>query len=335
MVMISTSASAPAKIILFGEHFAVYNQPIILASINKRMRIECKIGIEENNTINIETNHFGKKTYPLSILKKNNHHRANDFFYPLIYIIRRILSHYAETYGITIKIYSEIPHGVGLGSSAALSVAGVGAILGLCTKLNDKNEILDIAIETERIIHKNSSGADCFVSTYGGLLYYQKNNNIRSLTFNKELSFIIINTGSKHSTGQLVSVVNRFRENNLCEFRNLSNNVSRICEKAIKALEDGNCLHIGKLMKENQIILERIGVSTTEINNIIDLSLKYGAYGSKLTGAGGGGCVLALIPPHNKDFFLSRMKKKGYECFPVSIESEGLKVNIKSSNFKL
>ncbi|HEY8522762.1 MAG TPA: hypothetical protein VIL14_03285, partial [Nitrososphaeraceae archaeon] len=87
--MISTSASAPAKIILFGEHFVVYNQPIILASINKRMRIECKIEGDKNNTLNIETNHFGKKTYPLSILENNNHNIVNDFFYPIIYILRK------------------------------------------------------------------------------------------------------------------------------------------------------------------------------------------------------------------------------------------------------
>lgn len=102
--MISTSASAPAKIILFGEHFVVYNQPIILASINKRMRIECKIEGDKNNTLNIETNHFGKKTYPLSILENNNHNIVNDFFYPIIYILRKVLPQYAERYGITIKI---------------------------------------------------------------------------------------------------------------------------------------------------------------------------------------------------------------------------------------
>lgn len=331
--MTSTSASAPAKIILFGEHFVIYNQPIILASINKRMRIECKIEGEKNNTLNIETNHFGRKTYPLSILEKNNHNLLNDFFYPIIYILRKVLPHYAETYGITIKIYSEIPPGVGLGSSAALSVAGVAAISGLYSSVKKKDDILDIAIETERIIHKNSSGADCVVSTYGGLLYYQRNTNMRSLTVSKELSFIIINTGLKHSTGQLVSIVNSFREKNLCEFHNLSNNVSRICERARKALEEGNFFNIGKLMNENQIILERIGVSTTEINDIINLSLQYGAIGSKLTGAGGGGCVLALINHKDRDDFLSNMKKKGYECFPVLIENQGVKVNIKSSNF--
>ncbi|MGI9009915.1 MAG: mevalonate kinase [Nitrososphaeraceae archaeon] len=331
--MTTTTASAPAKIILFGEHFVVYNQPVILASINKRMKIECKIEVEKNDVVIIETNYFGKKIYPLSIIRNNNYLIENEFFYPLIYILRKILPRDVEPYSINIKIHSEIPYGVGLGSSAALSVAGVAAILGLYYRSKQKNEILDLAIETERILHKNSSGADCVVSTYGGLLYYQKNSNARALNLSKELSFIIINTGLKHSTGELVSLVDRFRKNNLLEFDNISNRVSRICERAIKALEEGNLLNIGKLMNENQILLDRIGVSTPEINNIINLSLQYGAIGSKLTGAGGGGCVLSLLHPQNKDHFVVKMKKHGYECFPVLIDNEGLKVNIESSNF--
>jgi mevalonate kinase len=331
--MLGTTASAPAKIILFGEHFVLYNQPVILASINKRLKIECKIELEGNKSINLETNNFGKKIFPISIIQNSNQDIVNEFFYPIIYILRKMVYPNTETYGITIKIISEIPYGVGLGSSAALCVAGVAAISGLYKRLKNKDEILNIAIETERILHKNSSGADCVVSTYGGLLYYHKDSNVKTLRFSNELSFIIINTGLKHSTGELVSIVNRFRKNNLREFKDISNKYSRICGIAIKALEDGNLLSIGKLMNENQILLERIGVSTPEVKKIINLSMKYGAIGSKLTGAGGGGCVLSLIHPSDKDYFVSKMEKNGYECFPVSIEDQGLKVNIESSNF--
>jgi len=330
--MLGTTASAPAKIILFGEHFVVYNQPVILASINKRLKIECKIEVESNKAINLETNNFGKRIYPLSIIENSNQNIVNEFFYPIIYILRKMVYHNTEPYGITIKIISEIPYGVGLGSSAALCVAGVAAISRLYKRLKNKDEILDIAIETERILHKKSSGADCVVSTYGGLLYYHKDSNVKTLRFSN-LSFIIINTGLKHSTGDLVSLVNRFRKNNLREFNDISNQYSRICGRAIKALEEGDLLSIGKLMNENQILLEKIGVSTPEVNKIINLSIKYGAIGSKLTGAGGGGCVLSLIHPSDKDYFVSKMEKNGYECFPVSIDDQGLKVNIESSGF--
>ena len=156
--MLSTTASAPAKIILFGEHFVVYDQPVILASINKRLKIECKREVESNKAINLETNNFGKKIYPLSILENSNQDIVNEFFYPILYILRKMIYHNTEPYGITIKIISEIPYGVGLGSSAALCVAGVAAISELYKRLKNKDEILNIAIETERILHKSHPG---------------------------------------------------------------------------------------------------------------------------------------------------------------------------------
>ena len=323
-----TIASAPAKIILFGEHFVIYNQPAILASINKRIKIDSRIVLENKNTIRIETNNLGKKTYPLSILKNKNQDNYNDFFYPIIYILKKILQDFERTNGIEIKIQSEIPYGVGLGSSAALSVAAVAAIYGLINRYSKKNEILELAIETEKIIHRNSSGADCVISTYGGLMYYQKNSNVRQLGYSKKLNFIIINTGLKHSTGELVSIVERFRQNNFATFIKLSNKVTNICNNAIEALKEGNTLKLGKLMNENQILLEQIGVSNKEINKIIETSLNYGAIGSKLTGAGGGGCILSIIHQENKNYFLSNMKQSGYECFDIIIENQGVKVKI-------
>lgn len=323
-----TIASAPAKIILFGEHFVLYNQPAILASINKRIKIDSRIVLENKNTIRIETNDFGKKTYPLSVLKNTNQNRYNDFFYPIIYILKKILQEFEKTEGIEIKIESEVPYGVGLGSSAALSVAAVAAIYGLINRHSKKKEILELAIETEKIIHRNSSGADCVISTYGGLMYYQKNSNMRQLKYSKKLNFIITNTGLKHSTGKLVSIVERFRQNNFATFVELSNNVTNICNNAIEALKEGNTIKLGKLMNENQTLLEQIGVSNKEINKIIETSLEYGAIGSKLTGAGGGGCILSIIHQENKNYFLYNMRKSGYECFDIIIENQGVRVKI-------
>ena len=321
-------ASAPAKIILFGEHFVIYNQPAILASINKRIKIVSRIALENKNTIRIETNDFGKKTYPLSILKNTDDNSNSDFFYPIIYILKRIVQNTEKINGIDIKIESEIPYGVGLGSSAALSVAAVASIYGLYNRDSKKNEILELAIETEKLIHRNSSGADCVISTYGGLMYYQKKLNFRPLKYSKKLNFIIINTGVKHSTGELVSVVERFRQNNFTTFLKLSNKVTNICNNAIEALEEGNIIKLGKLMNENQILLDQIGVSNKEINKIIDMSLNYGAVGSKLTGAGGGGCILSLINQEKKEYFLTNMRRNGYECFAITIENQGVKVKI-------
>ena len=324
-------ASAPAKIILFGEHFVVYNQPIILASINKRIKIESKITLENRNTITIETNSLEKKTYQSSVLNNNHKNDLNDSFYPIIYILKKIINHNnKKNIGIEIRIDSEIPYGVGLGSSAALSVAAVSSINSLYNKYQTKKDVLELAIETERIIHKNSSGADCIISMYGGLMYYQKNKEIRKLKHSNKLNFVIINSGVKHSTGNLVSVVQKYRQNNFEFFLRLSKMVTNICENAIEELERGNIINLGKLMNENHSLLEQIGVSNKEISKVIDRSLNYGALGSKITGAGGGGCVLSLIRQENKESFLFNMRKCGYECFDTVIENKGIMIEDKS-----
>ncbi|MGE0242933.1 MAG: mevalonate kinase [Nitrososphaeraceae archaeon] len=324
-------ASAPAKIILFGEHFVVYDQPIILASINKRIKIESKIILDYGNTITIETNNLGKKTYQLSILNNNQKKNHQDFFYPIIYILKKIINdNNKKTTGIEIRIDSEIPYGVGLGSSAALTVAAVSSINSLYNKYKNKKEVLELAIETERIIHNNSSGADCVISMYGGLMYYQKNKEIRKLKHNDKLNFIIINSGVKHSTGKLVSIVQQYRQNNFELFIKLSKIGAHICENAVEELERGNITNLGKLMNENQSLLEQIGVSNKQISKIVECSLNYGAIGSKLTGAGGGGCVLSLVHKEDKESFLTNMRKSGYDCFDIVIENKGAIVENKS-----
>jgi mevalonate kinase len=323
-----TIASAPAKIILFGEHFVIYNRPAILASINKRITIDSRIFTNNKKIIKIETNDFGTKILPLSILKNINYKTCNDFFYPIIYILKMVSQDFEKPDEIYIKIESEIPYGVGLGSSAALSVAAVAAIHRLYHKYSKRNKILELAMEIEKIFHKNSSGADCVISTYGGLIYYQKNLAFKQLEYNKRLNFIITNTRLTHSTSQLVSIVEEFRYNNFAEFLRLSNKATCICNDAIEALKEGNIVKLGRLMNENQVLLEQIGVSNSQINKIINASLNYGAIGSKLTGAGGGGCILSIIQPGIKENYLTNMRKCGYESFDVIIENQGVKVKI-------
>jgi mevalonate kinase len=323
-----TIASAPAKIILFGEHFVIYNRPAILASINKRITIDSRLLTNNKKIIKIETNDFGTKIYPLSILKNINYKTCNDFFYPIIYILKRIFQDFEKPDEVYIKIESEIPYGVGLGSSAALSVAAVAAIHRLYSKYSKRNKILELAMEIEKIFHKNSSGADCVISTFGGLIYYQKSSAYKQLEYNKRLNFIITNTRLTHSTSQLVSIVEDFRYNNFAEFLRLSKKATCICNDAIEPLKEGNIVKLGRLMNENQVLLEQIGVSNSQINKIINTSLNYGAIGSKLTGAGGGGCILSIIQPDIKENFLTNMRKCGYESFDVIIENQGVKVKI-------
>ena len=314
--------SAPAKIILFGEHFVVYNKPAILASVTKRI----KVGAHLNNskTINIKSDLGIEASYKESdfnIIKGANH--SQTILYPLYESARSVLSERHQILGLDILVNSEFPYGLGLGSSAASCVATVAAVDSLFHK-PDKQYVCDKAIKSERLIHNNSSGADCYISTFGGLIYYIKNTGFNKIYCKKDLSLLIGNTGIRHSTGALVSSVKKFKDENSSLFNNLSRRAENICRDAFTAITKGDERKLGELMRENHTLLQQIGVSHDKIDYLVNVCVENGALGAKLTGAGGGGIMIALVPQEEKLKLISIIEKNGCECMAVEIDFNGL-----------
>jgi mevalonate kinase len=314
--------SAPAKIILFGEHFVVYNKPAILASVTKRIKVGAYLN--NSNTINIKSDLGMQGSYKNSnfkLIKGGNDSQA--ILYPLYASARSVLSERHQSLGLDIVVNSEIPHGVGLGSSAASCVATVAAVDSLFHK-PDKQYVCDKAIKSERLIHHSSSGADCYISTFGGLMYYIKNEGFNKIYSNKDLSLIIGNTGIRHSTGVLVASVKKFKDKNSSLFNSLSHHAEIICRDAFTAITKGDEKKLGKLMIENHTLLQHIGVSHDKIDYLVNLCIENGALGAKLTGAGGGGIMIALVPQEQKLKIISTIEKNGCKCIAVKIDFDGL-----------
>lgn len=321
-----TSASAPGKIILFGEHFVVYDKPAILASLNRRICVEAirkHYGI--NNEIVINNELFGNKSYPISIISNLKEQKImSDEYYPILFIIKKIFNENKYKEGLEFTFKSDIPYGMGLGSSAAAAVATVAALSKIFNKKVEDKKILKLAIEAEKLVHKNSSGADCIISAQGGLIFFQRHTRFKKVVPKKELSFILINTGIRHSTGKLVNIVKKYQQQNPREFVDLCKTSEEITKTAARALEDGDNIMVGELMTENQRLLHKIGVSNKIIDRIINLCSGYGALGSKITGAGGGGCILVLTEQENRENFISKIRTEGFKCISVTLESKGL-----------
>jgi mevalonate kinase len=324
-------ASAPAKVILFGEHFVVYGSPAILAAINKRISVEAHTIIHGENKIVIRSDIGVAGEY------RNNGKfnaveggsKAKTVLDPLYGAIRRVLlMRNKKNIGIEIGISSRVPTGIGLGSSAASCVATVAAVDSLFQKTPSREKVCKLAIESERLIHKRTSGADCYVSTFGGLIqYYSKSKSFKNIETKESLSLVVANTGIKHSTSDLVAGVKKFKETNRTLFESLSKQATDICLQACTAIESGKCDKIGELMNENQIILQQIGISHHKVRDIIDICSKAGAIGAKMTGAGGGGAVIALAASKQEsNKIASHIKAAGYQSFKVQIDYKGLYV---------
>ena len=192
-----SKASAPGKVILFGEHFVVYGGKAILCSINKRVTVTAEKTNERKISINSE---IGKL-----ILEPNKSILEIDSpLKPFYYLASKALEN--EETGIHIQIDSEIPLGAGLGSSSACCVAGAAAIFKLFGNIS-KEKTLELAIEAEKTIFENTSGADCTVCTYGGIIEYDKNNGFKKIEDEPNFQLVIANSNIEHSTQSLVSKV--------------------------------------------------------------------------------------------------------------------------------
>jgi mevalonate kinase len=341
----SASASAPAKIILFGEHFVNYNNPAILMAINSRTKV--MVHLNKTGNIHIRSNMLLARSYTVQDFEflQDSVSRSSSggedigcddastditkrkFFEPIYRSALSVLQKRGHSdLGLDIDVSSSIPIGVGLGSSASCCVATLGAVNALFNKTDSRRWIYTKAIESERLIHKNSSGADCCACTFGGLVYYTKNHGFKKINPRKNFSFVIANTHTKRSTGDLVGSVNKFKNNNKSIFKDTISRAYNICEAAHSALLVGNEKKLGELMNENHRLLQCIGVSNERIDHLIEVCIKNGAIGAKITGAGGGGCIIALLnnKKHYNSRIISQIKYHSSDLINSKIDYDGL-----------
>ena len=304
-------ATAPGKIILFGEHFVVHGTKAILAAIDKRVTVTSSF--TENKTIKINSE-LGMFEVPIS----SSYVEVEHNFRPFVYLANKMINSNQNINGLETTIDSDIPIGVGLGSSSACCVAVAASISGLFNELSSK-EILKMSIEAEKTIFPYTSGADCTVCTYGGMIEHPSIEKIDN-TFG--LNLVIANSMIPHNTKNSVEKVNKFKEDDEERFSQLCDLENGLIDEVIVAMKNNDAAAFGLKMSENQKYLEEIQVSNDTLRDMIS-SLNEISLGSKITGAGDGGCIIALIKDENMDK-VRELLGKDKECFSAKLDTKGV-----------
>ena len=304
-------ASAPAKIILFGEHFVVHGTKAILAAIDKRVTVTSSF--TEDKTIKVNSQ-LGTLEVPIS----SSYEEAKSEFRPFIFLANKMINHNQNSSGLEVTIDSDIPIGVGLGSSSACCVAAAASISELFKELSSE-EILNLSIEAEKTIFPDTSGADCTVCTYGGMIEYP---SIEKIDNAFDLNLVIANSMIPHNTKNSVEKVNKFKENDEDRFSQLCDLENGLIDEVIVAMKNNDATALGSKMSDNQKYLEEIQVSNETIDDMIN-SLNEISLGSKITGAGDGGCVIALVKNENVSK-VPALLGKDKECFSAKIDTKGV-----------
>jgi len=304
-------ASAPAKIILFGEHFVVHGTKAILAAIDKRVTVTSTF--TENKTIKVNSE-LGTLEIPIS----SSYEEAKSEFRPFIFLANKMINSNQNVSGLEVTIDSDIPIGVGLGSSSACCVAAAASICGLFKELSSE-EILNLSIEAEKTIFPDTSGADCTVCTYGGMIEYP---SIEKIDNTFDLNLVIANSMIPHNTKNSVEKVNKFKENDEERFSQLCDLETKLIDEVITAMKNNDATTFGLKMSENQKYLEEIQISNDTLRDMIS-SLKEISLGTKITGAGDGGCIIALVKDENMDK-VSALLPNDKEYFSAKIDTKGV-----------
>ena len=304
-------ASAPGKIILFGEHFVVHGTPAILAAIDKRVTVTSTF--TENKTLKINSQ-LGTLEVPIS----SSHEEAKSEFKPFIYLANKMINSHQDVNGLEITIDSDIHIGVGLGSSSACCIAATASIFGLFKEISSE-EILKMSIEAEKTIFPDTSGADCTVCIYGGMIEYP---NVEKIDNTFDLNLLIANSMIPHNTKNSVEKVNKFKENDEERFSQLCDLETKLIDEVITAMKNNDATTLGLKMSENQKYLEEIQISNDTLRDMIN-SLKEISLGTKITGAGDGGCIIALVKDENMNK-VPALLPKDKKYFSAKIDTKGV-----------
>jgi mevalonate kinase len=320
-------ASAPAKVILFGEHFVVYGEPAIVIAIDKRAYAKTEIRNDKRLYLrSVNLNLAGYFESGVFKIEQGNLKEAKLKFEPLKQAVEKILEKYGENVGLDIEINSTVPVAAGLGSSAAVVSAVTASVGALLNVKVSKEDVFRITYEAEKIVHGTPSGIDPAISTFGGTLFFQMDTGFKPLDVRMDIPLIIGDTGVERSTRVQVEKVRDMHEKYPRVVEPIMLAAREIVLKAMEALKENSLETLGDLMNINHALLYGLGVSDESLEWLINAARKAGALGAKLTGAGGGGCMIALTKNEGVSEVLEAIQRAGGRPFIAKKTDEGVKI---------
>jgi mevalonate kinase len=305
MTAIGTSSG---KVILAGEHAVVFGEPALAVGIDRGAQATSRPNFAKRSRLVIPE-------WQLSVEAGEGGCDLSRAFGNLLDEVRGNV----VVPEVDVEARATLPPGAGLGCSAALGVAIARSLV------QDETLVAACSMAWERVFHGNPSGIDAAVCMRGGCLRFVKGQAPKQVTLGAPLFLAVGFSGHSSSTRTMVEHVARLRESERFRVDAAFAHIRQIVEGALVAVSDGQVSHLGSLLSENQRVLAALALSTPAIDRLCAIAEGAGALGSKLTGAGGGGCVVALAPnADGAQRVLGAWAKSGFSGFATGAASPTL-----------
>lgn len=305
------------KLILFGEHAVVYGTPAIVAGLNRGAYAKARRMASQNSRLSL----FNAMSTPSSLYTRVDMSGQD----PLAQSWRKILLEFDELQGgVEMEIQLDIPTGAGMGSSAAMAAAAARAIAQLLDGApcaHDDARVERAVSASEAIFHGTASGIDQAAALNGGLFRFQRHEThakIQPIQCQSGIHFAVCHAQSSASTAAMVRAVRQLHDRHTRPVHLLLDLIERVVDAAEDAIRQRDWSTLGELLTMNHGALVSLGVSTRELDEACHIARDAGALGAKLTGSGGGGCIIALTP-HGADDVIEAWRACGYDGFAVTV----------------
>jgi mevalonate kinase len=282
------NASAPGKIILFGEHAVVYGRPALAVPVTQ-VHVDVDVSDSARPGIWIHAPEVDLHA-ELNTLPSDHPIAAviHNFFF---------LSRVSPFPNLEIHISSTIPVASGLGSGAAVTVALTRALSSYFQLPMNDEAINMFAYEIEKLHHGTPSGIDNSVIAYAMPVYFVKGQPIETFRVGEPFTIVIGDTGIPAPTKESVSDVRKLWEADPSRWETVFDEVGGIAKEARERIEKGTGKELGELMNRNHGLLQKMTVSSVELDRLVHAAREAGALGAKLSGGGRGGNMIALVTP--------------------------------------
>jgi len=286
MAPVSLQPSAPGKVILFGEHAVVYGRPAIAVPVTQVRATAIVEPAPPGSGLTLVAPDIGKNV-PLATAPQEE---------PLAVAARLTLDHLsAPEPDATLTVSSTIPIASGLGSGAAVSTALIRALATSLGHTLEPAEVSALAFKVEKIHHGTPSGIDNTVVAYEQPVYFVRGHPVERLTVGEHFTLLIGDTGIRSPTKKIVGLVRQACNRNPARYDALFDQMGDLADEARQAIEIGDIETLGLLMDENHTLLIELHVSSPRLDELVETARLTGALGAKLSGAGRGGNMIALV----------------------------------------
>jgi len=286
---------------LYGEHAVIYGYPCIVTAVDHRLTVSLK----KTKDLFLRINAPDVDIYGYSLPIKHLNQKLQKMPVGVRFAqtaVRNFIGKYGvELSGLSLTSKNQFSSKFGFGSSSAVTVATIKALAEIYSVKLEKKQLFDLAYKTVLDVAGVGSGFDLAAAIWGGTIYFANKGEVIETLTDQQIPLVVGYSGTKADTPALVRQVADFRGMHTEITDSIFKNIGILVERAKNYVSAMDLKKMGELMRVNQGLLDALGVNTARLSQMIFAAVAGGAYGAKLSGAGGGDCMIACYDGINTE----------------------------------